>query len=130
LVAGARGFIYAIDHVSKAVGVSALLLSLLIVPIATELPEKINSILWIRRGKDTLAFGNITGALVFQGSVLPAMGILLSPWDLRPEVLVGVLATYAAVLWLRLLIARGTLRIWHLAVNGFVYLVYLGSMLS
>jgi len=47
-------------------GITPLLLSLLVIPIATELPEKVNSILWIRKGKDTLAFGNITGALVFR----------------------------------------------------------------
>ena len=34
------------------------------VDIATELPENVNSVLWIRRRKDTLAMGNITGAMV------------------------------------------------------------------
>ena len=101
LVAGAKGFIFGIERVSAGVGISALLLSLLIVPIATELPEKINSILWIRRAKDTLAFGNITGAMVFQGTLLPAIGLLLTPWDLRREVLTGVIVTCAAALWLR-----------------------------
>src|SRR5262249_37234624 len=61
LVFGAKGFIHGVEGVSRILGVSALLLSLLIIPIATELPEKVNSILWIRRDKDTLAFGNITG---------------------------------------------------------------------
>jgi len=40
----------------------------------------VNSFLWLRRGKDTLAFANITGAMVFQGTLLPALGILLTPW--------------------------------------------------
>jgi cation:H+ antiporter len=64
LIGGAKGFIDGVQGVSSALGVSALLLSLIIIPIATELPEKVNSILWIRRKKDTLAFGNITGAMV------------------------------------------------------------------
>ncbi|MGF6782149.1 cation:H+ antiporter [Paraburkholderia sp. GAS334] len=69
LVGGAKGFIHGVKGVSHALGISALLLlSLIIIPIATELPEKVNSILWIRRKKDTLAFGNITGAMVFQGT--------------------------------------------------------------
>ena len=76
LVGGAKGFIHGVEGVSHLLGISALLLSLIIVPIATELPEKVNSVLWIRRGKDTLAFGNITGAMVFQGTLLPAIGIL------------------------------------------------------
>jgi cation:H+ antiporter len=129
LVAGAEGFIHAVEHVSRDLGISALLLSLLIIPVATELPEKVNSILWLRRGKDTLAFGNITGAMVFQGSVLPAIGILLTPWDLRTGVVSGVLVTYAAAVWLRLATRRGHLRVWQLGVNGVLYFTYLMAML-
>lgn len=130
LVAGAEGFIHGVEQVSQALGVSALLLSLLIVPIATELPEKVNSIVWIRRRKDTLAFGNITGAMVFQGTILPAIGILLTPWELRTEVLAGVLVTFTAALWLRLLLWRGRMHVWHLGFNGVLYATYLTVMLA
>ncbi|NPV46306.1 MAG: sodium:calcium antiporter [Armatimonadetes bacterium] len=61
----------------------ALVLSLTITPVATELPEKFNSIIWVGRGKDTLALGNITGAMVFQSCVPVAIGILLTPWELE-----------------------------------------------
>ncbi|MCY1281761.1 K+-dependent Na+/Ca+ exchanger [compost metagenome] len=130
LVLGARGFIHGVEGVSNLLGISALLLSLLIIPIATELPEKVNSILWIRRGKDTLAFGNITGAMVFQGTLLPAIGILLTPWQPRIEVLTGVLVTLAAALWLRLNARRNGLPVWVLLGNGALYLVYLTITLS
>jgi cation:H+ antiporter len=129
LIAGAKGFIHSVEHTARILGVSALLLSLLIIPIATELPEKVNSILWIRRGKDTLAFGNITGAMVFQGTLLPAIGILLTPWEPRREVAMGVMITYVAAIWLRVAMQRGKLKIWQLWVNGGLYLVYLGSVL-
>ncbi len=128
LIAGAEGFIHSVEIISRESGVSALLLSLLIIPIATELPEKVNSILWIRRRKDTLAFGNITGAMVFQGTILPAIGILLTPWDMRPEVLAGVIVTFVAALWLRLALIRGQLRLWHLVPNGVLYAGYLTLM--
>lgn len=129
LVAGAKGFIMGVEEAAQLLGISALLLSLLIIPIATELPEKVNSILWIRRGKDTLAFGNITGALVFQGSLLPAIGIMLTPWVPRMEVLAGVVITLIAAIWLRILIARGQLRVWHVWLNGVMYLTYLAIVL-
>jgi cation:H+ antiporter len=106
-------------------GISTLLLSLLIIPIATELPEKVNSILWIRRGKDTLAFGNISGALVFQGTLLPALGVMLTPWEPRVEVLSGVVITLIATLWLRWQISRGQLQVWQLGLNGLMYVIYL-----
>ena len=109
--------------------ISALILSLLIIPIATELPEKVNSILWIRKGKDTLAFGNITGAMVFQGTLLPAIGIMLTPWEPRKEVLWGIIITLVAAMWMRYLMSKGGIKVWHLLVNGGMYLTYLAIVL-
>lgn len=125
LVFGAKGFIHGVEGLSHLLGVSALLLSLLIIPIATELPEKVNSILWIRRGKDTLAFGNITGAMVFQGTLLPAIGITLTPWQPRIEVLSGIVITLIAAAWLRLNSRSNGLPVWALLLNGGIYLTYL-----
>jgi len=130
LVAGAKGFINGVETASHIMGISALLLSLLIIPIATELPEKVNSILWIRKGKDTLAFGNITGAMVFQGTLLPAIGIMLTPWSPRKEVILGIVITLIAALWIRYLMAKGGIKVWHLLVNGALYIAYLVLVLS
>lgn len=129
LIAGAKGFIGGVQEAAAMLGISALLLSLLIIPIATELPEKVNSILWIRKGKDTLAFGNITGALVFQGTLLPAIGIMLTPWEPRAEVLSGVVITLLGIIWLRFMAAKGQLKVWHVWVNGLMYLSYLAYVL-
>lgn len=125
LVAGAKGFISGVEEAAAIVGISALLLSLLIIPIATELPEKVNSILWIRRGKDTLAFSNITGAMVFQGTLLPAIGIIFTPWEPRLEVMTGIIITLIAAIWLRVIAHKGQLQVWHLIVNGALYVLYL-----
>lgn len=130
IVFGAKGFIHGVDGVAKSLGVSTLLLSLLIIPIATELPEKVNSVLWIRRDKDTLAFGNITGAMVFQGTLLPAIGIMLTPWQPRVEVLSGVLVTLLAAGWLRLNSKGRGLPVWALLLNGVLYAAFLAITLS
>lgn len=130
LVGGAKGFIHGVELAAPILGVSALLLSLMIIPIATELPEKVNSILWIRKRKDTLAFGNITGAMVFQGTLLPAIGISLTPWTPQKEVLLGVVITLVAAFWLRWAALSGGLRVWHLFVNGALYATYLAAVLA
>lgn len=129
IVGGAHGFVVGVESLSTMLGVSALVLSLLIIPVATELPEKVNSILWIRRRKDTLAFGNITGAMVFQGTLLPALGILLTPWEFRREVFAGLILTIVASGYLALRLRRGTLRPYHLVANGACYLAYLFTVL-
>ncbi|HEX4045464.1 MAG TPA: sodium:calcium antiporter [Gammaproteobacteria bacterium] len=125
LLIGAKGFIDGIENISIALNVSALILSLLIIPIATELPEKINSILWIRKNKDTLACGNISGAMTFQGTLLPALGILLTPWQPSREVLTGVMITLIAAVWLRLHMSEKGLSIRALFINGSLYFIYL-----
>lgn len=128
IFAGAHGFVHGVEGLSELLGVSALVLSLLIIPIATELPEKVNSVLWIRRRRDTLAFGNVTGAMVFQGSLLPAIGIMLTPWEARPEVIWVLILTLLASVYLYLMMRRGVLRPWHLLFNGGCYLAYIATV--
>lgn len=130
LVAGAKGFIHGVELAAPILGISALILSLMIVPVATELPEKVNSILWIRKHKDTLAFGNISGAMVFQGTLLPAIGVSLTPWMPVKEVLAGVVITLIAAFWMRWALLNGGLRVWHLWINGALYVTYLAIALA
>ena len=128
LVGGAKAFIHSVEHLSALLAVSALILSLLIIPVATELPEKVNSILWIRRRKDTLAVGNLTGAMVFQGTLLPALGLLSTPWQPELPVVVAFVLTLLATVWLRWHLTHGGLEVRHLSINGLCYLLYLVSI--
>jgi cation:H+ antiporter len=84
IVGGAVLFVEAVEAIARAVAVPEALLALVIAPIATELPEKFNSVLWIRAGKDTLALGNITGAMVFQATIPTVIAIVFasSTWVL------------------------------------------------
>ena len=78
IVGGAYLFVGAVTSLAAAFGVSELLLALVIAPIATELPEKLNSVIWVRQGKDTLAMGNITGAMVFQSAIPTVVALVLA----------------------------------------------------
>jgi cation:H+ antiporter len=82
IVGGAELFVEEVVTVAEALGISALVLSLVLAPLATELPEKLNSVIWMRRDKDTLAVGNITGAMAFQSTVPVALGLVATDWDL------------------------------------------------
>jgi cation:H+ antiporter len=81
MVFGADMFVKQVTEVATALAVPSLILALLIAPIATELPEKFNSVLWVRRGKDTLALGNISGAMVFQSCFPVSFGLIFTHWD-------------------------------------------------
>ena len=82
IVGGAELFVEEVVPIAKALGVSVPALSLVLAPLATELPEKLNSVLWTSRDKDTLAVGNITGAMAFQSTVPIAFGLAVTDWDL------------------------------------------------
>jgi cation:H+ antiporter len=93
IVGGAHIFVEQVLHVADTVGLEPLVLSLVLAPFATELPEKANSFFWVREGKDSLALGNITGALVFQSMIPMAVGLAFTSWQLDVySVLAGCLA--------------------------------------
>jgi cation:H+ antiporter len=130
IVTGAHGFVDAVQSVALATGIPAFILSLIITPIATELPEKFNSIIWLRRGKDTLALGNITGAMVFQSSVIPAIGIALTPWQLDPLALwSAMLALGSGFLVFSALRRRGMIFPASLIAGGGFYLIFILTIL-
>ncbi|MCR4441011.1 MAG: sodium:calcium antiporter [Peptococcaceae bacterium] len=129
IIIGARAFVNAISTVSTLWGVPAFVLAVIIAPVATELPEKFNSIVWVRQGKDTLALGNITGAMVFQSSVIPALGILLTPWELSPLALLsGALAlASAAAIYLNLRL-KNRIRPRTLIGVGTLYIIFFAAV--
>ena len=82
IVGAAELFVEELITTAEAIGVEPIVLSLILAPLATELPEKANSFFWVREGKDSLALGNITGAMVFQSTIPVALGIALTDWNL------------------------------------------------
>ena len=97
IIVGAHLFVQNLSHIATVLGMSAFVLSTIVTPIATELPEKFNSVTWVRKKKDTLALGNISGAMVFQSSILPALGLMFTPWVLSRDALAtAVVALVAA----------------------------------
>ena len=95
LIGAAELFVTSIEHLAHGFGVDALVLTLVIAPLATELPETLNSVLWIREGKDTLALGNVTGAMVLQTMPLVAFGMVFTDWRLTAPALIAMLTALA-----------------------------------
>lgn len=130
IVGGANLFIGEVQIVAAALGMPVLILSLIITPIATELPEKFNSIIWVLRGKDTLALGNITGAMVFQSSLIPALGILLTEWKLEPIALFSAILAVSAILYLYIAIkCKSELKPAQLLLSGLFYILFIVTII-
>jgi cation:H+ antiporter len=135
IIAGAVFFVDAVEHLASSLGVSEVLLALVIAPVATELPEKFNSIIWVRQNKDTLAMGNITGAMVFQSCIPTVVGLVLASeaWSIREGsytafASAGIAFAASAAIFLPMA-RRGGLHGRHLLVGGAFYLAYLALVI-
>jgi cation:H+ antiporter len=131
LVGGAHLFITAVKSLSAELAVSPLLLALLITPLTTELPEMLNAFLWLYRRKDALAVGNVTGAMVFQGTFPVSVGLIGTSWNLTPSALATMgLAIVAVALSFSQLLGGGHWRPWLLGANALLYIGFFTLYIS
>jgi len=133
IIAGAQIFVGAVEHLSQTVGLDPRILALVIAPIATELPEKFNSLLWVRSGKDTLAMGNITGAMVFQSCIPTVLGIAFTEWTFSASSALSFAsagtAFVATALIFGMMLRAGRLSAWSLLLGGPLYAAYIAAAL-
>jgi cation:H+ antiporter len=136
IILGAIFFVDAVGDLATQLGIDSVLLALVIAPIATELPEKFNSVIWVRQGKDTLAMGNITGAMVFQSTIPTVVGLVFasSTWVVSEGSYVaftsaGIAFLSSAFIFIPMA-RRGALRGRGLLVGGLFYLAYLALVIG
>jgi cation:H+ antiporter len=134
IIIGAQVFVGAVEHLSTTLGLDPRILALVIAPIATELPEKFNSIIWVRTGKDTLAMGNITGAMVFQSCIPTVLGVLFTEWAFTAQSALSFASAGAAfvatILIFGTMFRARRLSAWLLLAGGPIYLAYVIAALT
>lgn len=125
MITGAHTFVKHLEHISIRFGMSPMLFALILAPIATELPEKFNSITWTWKGRDTLAMGNITGAMVFQSTFPVSVGILFTDWKLTGMVLFSaIIAILSSIIVLMELTIRKRISPFTILFGGALYFLY------
>jgi cation:H+ antiporter len=133
MVGGAHLFVEELLGVAESLGVEAVVLALILAPLATELPEKVNSFFWVREGKDSLALGNITGAMVFQSTIPVGIGLLFTSWELSTNAVISmVLGLAGGLLAYEALHRRGRFELpavlgWFCLYTAFIFIVVLGA---
>jgi cation:H+ antiporter len=121
-------FVYQIEAVGPWLGLRAQLVSLLLSPIATELPETLNAVIWVRQGKPALALANISGAMMIQATVPSALGLFFTPWRLEPALVWAAVVTMASIVGLYLLLRKNHLSAIRLGTFGLLYLVFAAGL--
>lgn len=129
IAAASRVFVQQIETLGVAMGISAHLAALLLAPVATELPEILNALIWVRQGKERLALANISGAMMIQATIPSALGIFMTPWLLDAPLQAAGLFTLASIMLLWLRLRGGTMTVAALASVGGLYVAFAGYLL-
>lgn len=125
MVSGAHLFVGNLEKLSLSWGMNPMLFALLVAPVATELPEKFNSVTWTLKGRDTLAMGNITGAMVFQSTFPVSIGLLFTDWSISGFALLSaIFALISAIIAITEIHMRDRLSPVTVLVGGVFYIIY------
>ncbi len=130
IIGGAYMFVNFVEKLAVGLNAPAILLSLILAPVATELPEKINSFLWSRSGKDTLALGNITGALVFQSCIPVAFGMAFTDWRLDQGTTLTAFVAIASCSLFWYLMKTDRLKAQHFMLGAIAYTVTIALLIT
>jgi cation:H+ antiporter len=119
-----RVFVSQIEHIGTGVGLSAQFVALLLSPVATELPETLNAVIWVRQGRERLALANISGAMMIQATVPAGLGLLFTQWRFDGPLIAASVITAVAVAILWALFRSRAVNPKHLIPIGALYLVF------
>ncbi|BBX47109.1 sodium:calcium antiporter [Mycobacterium cookii] len=121
-------FVHQLDAIGPMLGLSGAVTALLLSPIATELPEIMNAIIWVRQGKTQLALANISGAMMIQATVPSGLGLLFTDWRLDHALLWSAAITIVAIAYLLTTIRDRKLTPTRLAFSALLYLVFAAGL--
>lgn len=100
-------FVGQLETIGNALDWSPQLVALILSPVATELPEIVNALIWVRQGKERLALANISGAMMIQATIPSALGIFFTPWLFDGSLIASGFITMLATTFLWHLFRRG-----------------------
>jgi len=128
IAVAAHVFVLQIENIGEAMHLPPHLVALVLSPVATELPETMNALIWVRQGKERLALANISGAMMIQATIPSALAIFATPWMFdKPLIMAGIM-TAAAIVYLWWLFRRGHVDGRKLAPVGLLYGVFAAYM--
>ncbi|GAA1303626.1 membrane protein [Planotetraspora silvatica] len=119
-----RIFVGQLHVIGPMLGLSAAVTALLLSPIATELPEIMNAIIWVRQGKTHLALANISGAMMIQATVPSGLGLLFTSWRFDAPLLLSGVVTMVAIVYLLVLLKTGRFTAKTLSPAAAFYLIF------
>ena len=124
IAVASRAFVGQLENIGTHLGVSPQLVALILSPVATELPETLNALIWVRQGRERLALANISGAMMIQATVPAGLGVLFTAWRFDPPLVIAASTATAAVVLLWLMFRRQRVSGVSLVPLGLLYVLF------
>ncbi|HBZ69614.1 MAG TPA: hypothetical protein DEP35_07755 [Deltaproteobacteria bacterium] len=128
IFAACRVFVDQLNVLGPAMGLAPQVVALLFSPIATELPEIMNAVIWVRQRKERLALANVSGAMMIQATVPTAFGLFFTPWMFSRTLVFAAAVTATSVLSLYFLFQRGKMSGGKLSLFAIFYVLFAGTL--
>ena len=125
---GSTLLVHSISQISAPNPGSALSLSILLIPIATAIPETIASMIWAFTGKNDLAIGALVGENVLYATFYPGLSLLLVPWSLNTTAAIGILGTALASGMYYFFVRNGRIPVYVMALGLAFFVIYIVSL--
>lgn len=121
---GSQLFVHNLDAFSISLGIPAHIVALFLSPVATELPEILNALIWVKQGKENLALANISGSMMIQATVPSALGIIFTPWLFDKSLAFSAIMTFVSILFLHITLRKNNLSVKRLSFTAIFYIVF------
>jgi cation:H+ antiporter len=123
-------FVHQLEAIGPWLGMPPQLVALLLSPIATELPETLNAVIWVRQQKPDLALANISGAMMIQATIPSALGIFFTPWLLDKSLIWAGIVTLISIVGIHVALRSKRLSARGFAAFGLLYGLFALGLLA
>jgi len=124
LYIGSEKLVGSVKELAIQTGISEMGLALVIVPMATAIPETASAIIWGYRGRDTLSIGSLVGEKILYSTFYPGLGLLMTSWTLDNHAYMSVFATTLISLVLLYYIAKRRIPVQALCFGLIFFVAY------
>ncbi|VBB08359.1 sodium/calcium exchanger membrane region [Lucifera butyrica] len=121
---GSQLFVKRLELISGLLNVPSHFIALFLSPLATELPEILNALIWIRQGKERLALGNVSGSMMIQATIPSGLGILFTAWRFDLYLILAAITALLSIAYLWLTLRRRTFSAGRLSLAAVFYLLF------
>lgn len=126
---GSQLFVHNLNTFSITLGIPAHIVALFLSPVATELPEILNAVIWVKQGKENLALANISGSMMIQATIPSALGIIFTPWIFDKSLAFSAIITFIAIVFLYMTLRKNHLSVKRLSFVAMFYVVFVIGMI-